>query len=107
MLDAALRMFTDFAYVCVWILRTLCGFCVRIRLIFTIFNADSLEGSDPEGSVNLFCPHELLVIIGQSQGSDIEGSVDFFFPRELLVINHPNYLEVYLLVLIEQYFPVE
>ena len=32
-----------------YILRTLCGFCVRIRLIFTMFNADSLEGSDLAG----------------------------------------------------------
>ena len=29
-----------------YLLRTLCSFCVRIRLIFTIFNADSLDGSD-------------------------------------------------------------
>ena len=78
-------------------------FCLQNLLVII----GQSRGSDLEGSVNLFCPHELLVIIGQSQGSDIEGSVDFFCPRELLVINHPNYLEVYLLVLIEQYFPVE
>ena len=97
--------FTDFSYVygvcarCVRRLRTLCVFCVRIRillrmytnfahvvrllrtytaLLFTMFNVDSLEVSNLEGSVNFFCPHELLVI------------------------QRPNSWEVLLLVLIEQ-----
>ena len=59
--------YTSFAYVCVRILCTLCGFCVsirilcvlsrfcvRIRLIFTMFNADSIEVSDLEGSLIYF-----------------------------------------------------
>ena len=64
MLYADLRMFTAFSYVCVrlarvvrilhtytdLLLRKLCGFCVRIGLIFTMFNSDSLEGSNLEGS---------------------------------------------------------
>ena len=33
-----------------YLLRTFCGFCVHICLIFVVLNADSLEGSNLEGS---------------------------------------------------------
>ena len=34
--------------------RTLCSFCVRKQLIFTVFNAESLEGSNLDGSLVSF-----------------------------------------------------
>ena len=76
MLDADLHMYTDFLLI-LRLLRTYTSF------VFTMLNVDSLEGSNFEGSVDLFCP------------------------RELLVIHHPNSLEVLLLVLTKQYLPVE
>ena len=39
---------------------------------------ESLKGYDLEGSIDFFCPRELLVIIGQSRGSDLEGFVNLF-----------------------------
>ena len=50
------------------ILCALCGFCIRIRLIFTIFNVDSLEGSNLEGYIDLFCLRNLLVQCGKYRG---------------------------------------
>ena len=83
-----LRMLcTDFAHI-VRLLRTYMNFAHVVRIlrtytsfVFTMLNVDSLEGSNFEGSVDLFCP------------------------RELLVIHHPNSLEVLLLVLTKQYLP--
>ena len=52
---AALRTYTDFAHV----LRSLRTYTASV---FTMFNVDSLKGSDPEGFVDLFFPRELLLI---------------------------------------------
>ena len=72
------------------LLRTYTDFPHVVKLLrmytaffFTVFNAEILDGSDLEDYFNLSCP------------------------LELLVIHLPNSLEVTLLVLIEQYFPVE
>ena len=82
------------------LLCALCRFFVRIRLIFTVFNVDSLKGPDSEGSVDLFFRLKCLFNVHSYEGSNLEGSVDLFSPHELLVIHRPNSLEVSLLVLI-------
>ena len=61
MMDTDLHMFTAFVRVVqllhtytAYLVRTLYSFCVRIRLIFVMFNADSLKGSDLERSLIYF-----------------------------------------------------
>ena len=51
MLDADLRTFTVF-------LRVVRLLLTYTTFFFTIFNVESLKGSDLEGSIYLFCPCE-------------------------------------------------
>ena len=103
MLNAALRMFTDFAYFCVRLLRTLCGSCIWIRLCFCARCADfayvyslcarcadfayiyGLSFAHAVRILHKYTAHLHNVQCGQSRGIQSWEFLDFFCPCERLL----------------------